>query len=80
MVITICPYPMLGQDLLSKMVVQRYFLPDGPQLTGPKEEPTGGEKTFPTDPCQELGLPALQMGAVFSMKVREEQVLLWWMA
>jgi hypothetical protein len=36
-----------------------------------------GGKTFPTDPCWELRLPALQTGAVFSMKVRDERVLLW---
>lgn len=39
MVIPDCPYPLLGQDLISKMGVQVYFLPDGPQLTGPKGVP-----------------------------------------
>ena len=66
-----CPCPLLGQDILSKMGPQIYFLPNGPQLTGPKGE------TSQTDPCQKLRLPGLQMGAVFSIKVRDKQVLLW---
>ena len=80
MVIPDCPYPLLGQDLLSKMGVQIHFLTDRPQLTGPKGEPMGGGKTSPTNPCWELRLPGLQMGTVFSMKVRDEPVLPWWMA
>ena len=76
MVIPDCPYPLLGQDLLSKVGAQIHFLLDGPQLTGPKGEPMGGGKTSPTDPCQEPKLPGLQTGAVFSMLVRNKWVLL----
>ena len=75
MVILDCSYPLLGLNLLSKMGAQIHFLPDGPQLTGPKGEPMGGGKTSPTDHCSEQRLPGLQTGAVFSMKVRDKQVL-----
>ena len=45
MVIPDCPYPLLGQDLLSKMGAQIHFLPGRPQLTGLKlGEPMGGGK------------------------------------
>ena len=70
MVIPDCPYPLLGQDLLSKMWTQIQFLPYRPQLTGPKGESMGGGKTSPTDPCWEPRLPGLQTGAVFSIAVR----------
>jgi hypothetical protein len=62
------------------MGAQIDFLPDGLQLTGPKREPMGEGKTSPNNLCQELRLPGLQMGAVFSMKVRGKWVLLWWTA
>ena len=75
MVILDCSYPLLGLNLLSKMGAQIHFLPDEPQLTGPKGEPMGGGKTSPTDHCSEQRLPGLQTGAVFSMKVRDKQVL-----
>jgi hypothetical protein len=51
MVIPDCPYPLLGQDLLSRMGVPIYFLPERPQLNVPKGEPMGRGKTSPTDPC-----------------------------
>jgi hypothetical protein len=38
MVIPDCPYPLLGQDLFSKIGDQIHFLLDKPQLTGPKGE------------------------------------------
>jgi hypothetical protein len=44
MVISDCSYPVLGQDLLSKMGTNIHFLLDRPQLTGPKGEPMGGGK------------------------------------
>ena len=75
MVIPVCPYPLLGQDLLTKMGAQIHFLPDGQQLTGPKEEPMGRGKTSPTDPCKEPRIPGLQMESVFSMKIIDEWVL-----
>jgi hypothetical protein len=73
-------YPLLEQNLLSNMVTQIHFLPNRSQLTSPKGEPLGGGKTPPTDPCWELRLPGLQMGAVFSRKVKDQWVLTWWMA
>ena len=36
MVIPDCPYPLLEQDILSKMGTQIHFLPNRPQLTGSK--------------------------------------------
>jgi hypothetical protein len=42
MVILDCPYPLLAQDLPSKMGAQIQFLPDRLQLTGPKGEPMSG--------------------------------------
>ena len=55
MVIPDCPYPLLGQDLLSKVGAQIHFLLDGPQLTGPKGEPMHGRKTSLTDPARSQG-------------------------
>ena len=62
-----CLYPLLRLTLQDG--AQIYFLPDRPQLTGPKGEPMDGEKTSLTEPCQQLRLPGIQMGEVFSMKV-----------
>jgi len=39
MVIHDCPYPLFRRDLLSKMGLQIHFLPKGPQLREPAEEP-----------------------------------------
>jgi len=39
MVIPNCPYPLLGQDLLTKMGAQIHSLPDRPQLKGPDGKP-----------------------------------------
>ena len=77
MVIPYCPYPLLMQDLLSKIRAQIHYLPNGLQLTSPKGGPTDRGKTTSTDPFWEPMLSDLQMGAVFSMKVRDKQVLLW---
>jgi hypothetical protein len=49
-----------------------YYLSNKSQLTGPKREHMGGGKTSLTGPFWELKLPALQIGAVFSMKVRDK--------
>lgn len=39
MVIPDCACPLLGQDLLTKLGAQIHFLPDGPQLKEPDNEP-----------------------------------------
>lgn len=44
------------------------------------KKPMGGGKASLTNPCWKLRLPGLQTEAVFFMEVRDEQVLLWWVA
>jgi hypothetical protein len=53
------------------------FLPNSPQLTGPKGEHMARGKTSLTDLCWELRLSGSPTGMVFSMKVRDEWVLPW---
>ena len=68
MVILDCSYPLLGLNLLSKMGAQIHFLPDTPQVTGPKGEPIDFLTTRIDDEYK-----------LFETTFKQNQDLTWWL-